>query len=192
MLTTDNGKTMSIQANGTSGGHILYPGSGGGVSSATLASGNYELVVLRFDGGNFRITEATPATAAAIGMAGSTPDINRWNFPTAANYAAGQSDNGNALSSYNTAAGLTVTLPSTAAIGSRLDHGVCDRQRQTAERAGQRGFGRFDSGTGAGREFGHSIALAAGQNYEFLQLRFDGSNFRIISATRRPSTISAD
>ncbi len=108
---------MSVQVNGTAGGHILYPGSGTTVASTNLAAGNYELLVLRFDGANFRITETTPATAAIIGMAGSTPDVNRWNFPTAATYAAGQSDNGNALSSYNTAAGLTVTLPSTTAIG---------------------------------------------------------------------------
>ena len=54
-LATDNGKTMSVQVNGTSGGHILYPGNGA-ANSATLASGNYEFLVLRFDGSNFRVT----------------------------------------------------------------------------------------------------------------------------------------
>ena len=72
-LATDNGKTMSVQVNSTAGGHIVYPGNGT-VNAATLATGNYELLVLRFDGNNFRVTEATPATAAAIGMVGSTPD----------------------------------------------------------------------------------------------------------------------
>jgi hypothetical protein len=33
-----------------------------------------------------------------------------------------------------------------------------------------------------------SIALATRQNYEFLQLRFDGSNFRITAAT--PQTVN--
>ena len=33
-----------------------------------------------------------------------------------------------------------------------------------------------------------SVALAPGQNYEYLQLRFDGSNFRVTSAT--PQTIN--
>jgi hypothetical protein len=32
------------------------------------------------------------------------------------------------------------------------------------------------------------LALAAEQNYEFLQLRFDGSNFRVVNAT--PQTIN--
>src|SRR5260370_41479815 len=34
-------------------------------------------------------------------------------FPASSGYAANLSDNGNVLSSYNSAAGLTVTLPST-------------------------------------------------------------------------------
>lgn len=33
-----------------------------------------------------------------------------------------------------------------------------------------------------------SVTLPAGQNYEFLQLRFDGNNFRFVSAT--PQTIN--
>lgn len=187
-LATDNGKTMSVQVNGTSGGHILYPGSGTAVTSATLASGNYELLVLRFDGANFRVTGTTPATAALIGMAGSTPDVNRWNFPTAATYAAGQSDNGNALSSYNTAAGLTVTLPSTTAIGAGWTMGFAtDNGKplnvQVNGTSGGSILEPVQGGTSA-----TSITLAAGQNYEFLQLRFDGSNFRITSAT--PQTIN--
>jgi hypothetical protein len=34
----------------------------------TLYGGNYELVRLEFDGSNFRIMSATPATASANGM----------------------------------------------------------------------------------------------------------------------------
>ncbi len=187
-LATDSGKTMSVQVNGTAGGHILYPGSGAAATSATLATGNYELLVLRFDGSNFRVTEATPATAALIGMAGSTPDINRWNVPTAATYAAGQSDNGNALSSYNTAAGLTVALPPTTAIGAGWTMGFAtDNGKPLSVHVNGVSGGSILEPTNGGTSAA-SIALAAGQNYEFLQLRFDGSNFRITSAT--PQTIN--
>ncbi len=186
-LATDNGKTMSVQVNGTSGGHILYPGNAA-TNAATLASGNYELLVLRFDGSNFRVTESTPATAAAIGMVGSTPDINRWNFPTAATYAAGQSDNGNALSSYNTSAGLTVTLPATTAItpGWTMGFATDNGQPMSVQVNGTSGGSILEPARGG--TSASSIALATGQNYEFLQLRFDGSNFRITAAT--PQTIN--
>ncbi|MGH7030272.1 MAG: hypothetical protein ACREEZ_07585, partial [Stellaceae bacterium] len=179
---------MSVQVNGTAGGHILYPGSGATATSATLAAGNYELMVLRFDGANFRVTEATPATAALIGLAGSTPDINRWSYPSAATYAAGQSDNGNALSSYNTAAGLTITLPSTTAIGAGWTMGFATDNGKplNVQVNGVSGGSILEPARGGASAA--SIALAAGQNYEFLQLRFDGGNFRITSAT--PQTIN--
>ena len=188
-VTTDNGKTMSIQANGTSGGHILYPGSGGGVSNLSLASGNYELVVVRFDGGNFRITEATPATAALIGMSGSSPDINRWNFPAASTYAAGRSDNGNALSSYNTSSGLTVTLPSITAIGPGWTMAYATDAGKPLSVQVNAVSGGAILEPAQGGNAASAITLAAGQNYEFLQLRFDGSNFRVVDAT--PQTINA-
>jgi Pectate lyase superfamily protein len=186
-LATDNGKTMSVEVNGTSGGHILYPGNSAAIA-ATLATGNYELLVLRFDGSNFRVTEATPATAAEIGMAGSTPDINRWNFPTAAAYTAAQGDNGNALSSYNTAAGLTVTLPSTTAIGSGWTMGFATDNAKplSIQVNGVSGGSILEPARGG--ISAPSVALASGQNYEFIQLRFDGSNFRITSAT--PQTVN--
>jgi hypothetical protein len=188
-LTTDNGKTMSVQVNGTAGGHILYPGNGAAVNNLSLAQGNYELLVMRFDGGNFRITEATPATAALIGMSGSTPDVNRWNFPAAATYAAVQSDNGNALSSYNTSAGLTVTLPSTTTISPGWTMGFATDAGKplTVQINGASGGSILEPARGGSSA--SSIALAAGQNYEFLQLRFDGSNFRVVNAT--PQTINA-
>lgn len=72
-VANDNGHTVTVQVNGTSGGHILYPTTGGGtsVTSFSTASGNYEIVDLQFDAsGNFRIVSATPLTAAALGMGG--------------------------------------------------------------------------------------------------------------------------
>ena len=188
-LATDNGKTMSVQVNGTSGGHILYPGSGGSVTSVSLAPTNYEILVLRFDGANFRITEATPATATLIGMSGSGSDINRWNFPSAATYVAGASDNGNALSSSNTTAGLTVTLPPTTAIATGWTMGFATDAGKslTIQTNGVSGGSMLVPARGG--TLAQSITLAIGQNYEFVQLRFDGSNFRVVDAT--PQTINA-
>ncbi|HEV2100541.1 MAG TPA: glycosyl hydrolase family 28-related protein [Stellaceae bacterium] len=185
-LATDSGKTMSVQVNGTAGGHILYPGNS--ATSTTLASGSYELLALQFDGSNFRVTEATPATAALIGMAGSTPDINRWDFPNAATYTAAQGDNGNALSSYNTSSGLTVSLPSTTTIGPGWTMGFATDNGKplSVQVNGVSGGSILEPARGG--TSASSITLASGQNYEFLQLRFDGSNFRVTSAT--PQTVN--
>jgi len=122
-------------------------------------------------------------------VSGSTPDINRWNFPSAATYAAGQSDNGNALSSYNTSAGLSVTLPSTTTIGAGWTIGFSTDagKRLTVQVNGVSGGAILEPARGGSSA--SSIALAGGQNYEFLQLRFDGSNFRVVNAT--PQTINA-
>jgi hypothetical protein len=187
-VASDNGKKMSVQVNGARGEHILYPGSGGAVTALSLAPTNYELVVLRFDGGNFRVTEATPATAALIGTYGSSPDLNRWNFPTAATYVAGPGDNGNALSSYNTAAGLTVTLPSPATIGAGWTMGFTTDAGKplTVQVNGTSGGAILEPAQGG--TAAAALTLAPGQNYEFLQLRFDGSNFRVVSVT--PQTLN--
>jgi hypothetical protein len=188
-LATDSNKTMSVQVNGVAGGHILYPGSGATATSASLAQGNYEFLVLRFDGSNFRVVEATPATAATIGIAGAATNVNRWNFPSAATYVAGAADNGNALSSFNTTAGLTVTLPPTTAIAAGWTMGFAtDNAKSIAVQVnGVSGGSILEPARGG--VAASSIALAAGQNYEYLQLRFDGSNFRVVSAT--PQTINS-
>ena len=131
-IASDSNKTASVQVNGTSGGHILFPGSGATATSASLASGNYELLVLQFDGNNFRVVEATPATATQIGLSGNAPGINRWSFPSVSTYAASQSDNGNAVSSYNTpTSSLIVTLPSTTSIGSGWTMGFATDNSKT-------------------------------------------------------------
>jgi hypothetical protein len=71
-FATDNGKTMTVQVNGASGGHILYPAgaTGSAGNSVTLAPINYEFLALQFDGGNFRIVSITPRSASALGMFG--------------------------------------------------------------------------------------------------------------------------
>ncbi|HVB15481.1 MAG TPA: hypothetical protein VNF04_03005, partial [Stellaceae bacterium] len=67
-FASDNNKTLSLQVNATSGGNILIPGTRGAQTALTLYGGNYELVTVQFDGTNFRIMSATPATASANGM----------------------------------------------------------------------------------------------------------------------------
>ena len=67
-FVSDNGKTMTVQVNGTSGGQILLPGTRGAQSALTLYHQNYELVTLQFDGSNFRIVTTSPASASANGM----------------------------------------------------------------------------------------------------------------------------
>src|SRR5262249_60365076 len=74
-FATDNTKSLSIQVNATSGGHIVWPGSGGAATALALANtsqGAYEFLVLQYDGGgNFRVVDAAPATAQAIAVPGA-------------------------------------------------------------------------------------------------------------------------
>jgi hypothetical protein len=67
-FVSDNGKTMTVQVNGTSGGQILMPGTRGAQSALTLYHQNYEQLTLQFDGSNFRIVSVSPATASANGL----------------------------------------------------------------------------------------------------------------------------
>jgi len=188
-IASDSNKAAAVQVNGTSGGHILFPGSGAAVTSASLASGNYELLVLQFDGGNFRVVEATPATATQIGVSGNAPGINRWSFPSVSTYTASQSDNGNAVSSYNTpAASLTVTLPSTTSLRAGWTMALATDNGKTMTVQVNGGAGEKILVPSAGGTSSNSITLAAGQNYEYAALQFDGSNFRVIAAT--PQTLN--
>ena len=54
-FVTDNGKTLTVQVNGTGGGQILIPGTRGAQSALTLYGQNYEYLRLNFDGSNFRV-----------------------------------------------------------------------------------------------------------------------------------------
>jgi hypothetical protein len=185
-ITTDGNRTASVQVNAISGGRILYPGSGVTTTSASLASANYELVVLQFDGSNFRVVEATPATATLMGITGNAPGINRWSFPAVSTYTASQTDSGNALSSYNTpASSLTVTLPQTSAINAGWMMGFATDNGKTMTVQVNGGSGaHILYPAGATGTAGSSVTLAS-INYEFLALQFDGGNFRIMSITPR-------
>jgi hypothetical protein len=189
-IASDSNKTASVQVNGISGGHILFPGSGAVATSASLAAGNYEQLVLQFDGSNFRVVGATPATATQIGITGNAPGVNRWSFPAVSAYVASLSDNGNAVSSYNTpAAGLTVTLPPTASLGTGWVMGFTTDNGKTLTVQVNGGAGEKILIPAAGGTSISSMNLAAGQNYEYTALQFDGSNFRVVAAT--PQTLNS-
>jgi hypothetical protein len=188
-IATDGNKTAAVQTNSTSGGRILFPGSGATTTSASLAGANYELLVLQFDGGNFRVIQATPSTATLMGITGNAPGINRWSFPAVSTYAAAQSDIGNALSSYNTpTSSLTVTLPPTTAISAGWTMGfTTDNGKTMTVHVNGVSSGHILYPAGATGTAGNSVTLAP-VNYEFVALQFDGSNFRIVSITPRSAS----
>jgi hypothetical protein len=129
------------------------------------------------------MTTITPASATAIGVLGADFSLNRFNFPSAGTYAAQITDGGNTLSSYNTSAGLTVTLPAVNGLypgwtmGFMTDNG----KSLTITTTGPAVI--LVPGNGGGQT--DSLKLGAG-NYEFVQLRNDGANWRVTSTT--PST----
>jgi hypothetical protein len=191
-FATDNGKSLTVQVNGTNGGHIAYPGSGGSTASIAMpvtTQGAYEFLVLQYDNSgansNFRVISATPATKQAIGMLGVS-GITRWSFPAVSAYAATAADNGNAISSYNTPLSfMTVTLPAVSAINPGWTIGVA-RENGKTQSVQVNGSAAEKILIPGSQGAVNSLTLA--QNYELAILQFDGSNFRIVSMT--PTTAS--
>jgi len=70
-VATDAGKTMTVAVSGGAGEKILIPGTLGAKTSLALSTNTagYELVILQFDGSNFRVLFATPLTANVNGLA---------------------------------------------------------------------------------------------------------------------------
>jgi len=187
-IANDNGKLAAVQVNATSGGKILYPGSGASVTSLQLAAGDYETGLLQFDGSNFRVMHLTPASAAAIGLSGGTCTA-KWVFPAVSTFAAGSTDCGTVISNFNSPiSSLTVTLPSTTAIAAGWSMSFASDNNKTlaVQVNGTSGGHILIPGTRGAQ----SALTLYGANYELLQLQFDGSNFRIMSAT--PATASAN
>jgi hypothetical protein len=103
-FATDNNKSLTIQTGNITGGRIVWPGSGASQTSIAMANtsqGAYEFMVVQYDGnGVFRVLDATPATAQAIGMIGAA-GLSHWSYPAVSSYAATGADNGNVVSSVN-------------------------------------------------------------------------------------------
>jgi hypothetical protein len=187
-IANDNNKLAAVQVNSTNGGKILYPGSGASITSLQLASGNYETAVLQFDGANFRVMQLTPASAAAIGLAG-TPCPAKWNFPAVSTFAADTADCGAVISSFNSpSSSLTVTLPPTSAIAAGWQLGLAsDNNKALTVQVNATGGGNI---LVPGTSGVVSALTLYGANYELVTLAFDGSNFRVQGAT--PATASAN
>jgi hypothetical protein len=182
-VTAENGKSLTVQVNGVSGGQILYPKvAPAGVSSIALPMSNYEFIVLQYDGnGNFRVEQATPGTATQLGMSG-VGGISRWSFPAVSAYAATLADNGNAISAFNSPlAFLTVTLPPTTAISAGWTIQLAnDNGKLAAVQVNATNGGKIVYPGSAATVT--SLQLAGG-DYETAVLQFDGSNFRVMHLT---------
>ena len=184
-FTTDNDKGLTVEVNATNGGLILYPkAQAAGVATLSLAGNRFEFVMLQYDGGgNFRVLQATPATAQAVGMAGPG-GIGRWVFPAESAYTANLDDNGAAISSFNSPLSyMAVTLPPVSAISAGWTIGIAsdNNKANSVQVEGGAGEKILVPGTLGARS---SLSLSTNTSgYELVVLQFDGSNFRIVSAT---------
>jgi hypothetical protein len=176
-FATDNGKGLTVTA---PTGSIVSGGRS--LSSVTLGPGNYEYLELQSDGNNFRVSAGTRNTLASNGLE-SRDWPGNWLYPSTSGYAAQLGDNGNVLSSYNTTAGLTVTLPPTSGLPSGWSMGFASDQGK--------GLTVQVNGTGGGHIL-YPLANAAAQTalslaayeYEYVTLQYDGSgNFRVEQVT---------
>jgi hypothetical protein len=137
---------------------------------------------LQFDGSNFRVVEATPATAAALGMLG-TSGITHWSFPaSSAAYDATAADNGNMISSFNSPQPyLAVTLPPVTAINPGWTIGIAqDNGKGASVQVNSASGGEILMPGVVGATTSFSLADL---NDENAVLQFDGSNFRVVSMT---------
>ena len=187
-IANDNGKVAAVQVASGDSARILYPGSGATISSLQLVTGNYELAALQFDGSNFRVMQVTPATAASIGVSGSGC-VGKWYFPSVSSYDAVAADCGTVISAYNSPiSSLTVTLPSSTAVPPGWSMGFAtDNAKSLTVQVNTTNGGQILI---PGTRGAQSSLTLYGQNYEFLDLEFDGSNFRVAAMT--PASASAN
>jgi hypothetical protein len=176
-FATDNGKGLSVTA--PSGSTLA---GGKSLSSVTLGPGNYEYLQVESDGNNFRVTAGTRNTLATNGMQ-SRDWPGNWLYPSTPGYAASLADNGNVLSSYNTASGLTVTLPSTTSLPSGWSIGLAtDQGKSMAVQVNATNGGHilYPLANAAAQ----TALTLAGNSYEYLTLQYDGGgNFRVEQVT---------
>ena len=176
-FATDNGKGLTIT---TPSGSILAGGKA--LSAVTLGPGNYEYLQLQSDGTNFRVVTGTRNTLATNGLQ-SRDWPGNWLYPSSPGYAAQLGDNGNVVSSYNAASGLTVTLPSTTGLPSGWSMGFATDQGKslTVQVNGASGGDILYPLVNAAAQTSLSLA---GNSYEYVTLQYDGSgNFRVEQMT---------
>ncbi len=122
----------------------------------------------------------SPAWAIAAGWV--------WEFPATASYTAAAGDNGMALSPVNVPNGgatMTVALPAPGSVSASWTMGF----------GTDSGHGVIINAPGgvyilAGQKTLTSLTMPSNTNYEFLSLGSDGTNFRLISATRQTALLN--
>ena len=178
-FASDNGKGMTITA---PTGSIISGGRSAG--SIILGDGNYEYVRLQSDGNNFRVVASTRNTRLANGFE-PPPWPSNWIFPTSSGYAAGLSDNGNVLSSYNSTAGLTVTLPSTNGLPNGWSMGFAtDNNKGLLVQINPTAGGHITWPGSGGSQSSLAMANTSQGAYEFMVLQYDGNGlFRVLETT---------
>ena len=176
-FATDNGKGMTVAA---PSGFILSGGKA--LGSVTLGPGNYEFLELQSDGSNFRVVAGTRNTLATNGLE-SRDWPGNWLYPSTSGYAAQLGDNGNVVSSYNTSAGLTVTLPSTTVLPSGWSMGFATDQGKSLKVQVNGTSGGHILCPLANAAAQTSLTLA-GNQYEYATLQYDGGgSFRVEQVT---------
>ena len=106
-FTTDNGKGLTVKSTAPMADSILYPKSqAAGVASLALAGNRFEFLMLQYDGaGNFRVLQAYAGDGA-----GNRNGRNRRDRSMAVSgsqrLCCQLDDNGAAVSSFNSPAGL--------------------------------------------------------------------------------------
>ncbi len=176
-FATDNGKGLTVTA---PSGSILSGGKA--LSAVTLGPGNYEYLQLEADGSNFRVVTATRGTLAINGME-SRDWPGNWLYPSSGGYAATLGDNGAVLSSFNTSAGLTVTLPSTTGLpaGWSMGFATDNGKGLTIQVNGTNGGNILYPLANAAAQ---TALTLAGNFYEYVTLQYDGSgDFRVEQVT---------
>lgn len=117
----------------------------------------------------------------ALPVAPAWAQSGGWEFPSAASYSPGAGDNAKMLGSENApGSAITINLPSPATVGNTWGMGF--------ETANGRGVIINVSGGGvfifAGQKTLTSLTMPSNANYEVVQLASDGTNFRLMSATK--------
>jgi Pectate lyase superfamily protein len=181
-FASDNGKGMTVAVPDGA----LFLSGGLALGMMTLGPGNYEYLRLQSDGSNWRVLSASRNTQLQNNFE-PPPWPARWLYPSTSGYAATAADNGNTLSSYNSASGLTVTLPPTTGLNNGWSMGFATDNGHGLTVAVNAASGGHILYPGSGA-LKTSVAMAGdfpGQvAYEAMVIQYDGSgNFRIVSAT---------
>lgn len=180
-----NGWSMTFREGGDHGiilnapvGSYILAGQKTLTSLTIPSDDNYETAEVSFDGTNFQLTSVTQATALANGLTGAAGASN-WTYLFSAGYSATPADNGHVLSSADTGAATTVTLPSTPLLPTGWSVSLA-QDGGHAITAQVNGVSGGEIVTPDGRQV---ASYAPGTGQATVRLQFDGANFRVSADT---------